>query len=221
MQLGWLRAASQPEEVLSFYRSAPDPFLLPRPERDFRLAVERGQHFIVGRGPRIEAAAGVFDYGHDLPFVELSETRVSDPLRGFGLQRLFLLVRVASVVAFQGPGVLCTCAVDPGNTRSLANVESVGFRPWNAPPPEALASCPECPRRPVSGHRRCCCDFYALPVEQARGAVGAFLAQTAGGVLTLSARLKGTLKLDCSSCLVATDSEVRSALGEFASGSSW
>lgn len=184
------------------------------------MAIRRGQHFIVRRSGAIEAASGVFDYEQNLPYVELSETRVLAPLRGFGLQRTFLRLRIASVVVYQGPSVLITTAVDPGNPHSIRNVTTHGFEPWLSPIDAAFASCPQCPHKPAAV-RRCCCDFYLLPIDRARAAVRELLAQTRAGEIRLMNTRQELLTLECHGCRIATDSEMRAALQDFAERGSW
>ena len=164
-----LRAAKheEAERLLAFYQANRDPFLLPRPFQEFTKSIERGLFFVVvDDEEEIVAASGVFDYGNDRPFVELAETFVAPRVRGFGIQRIFFKLRIASVVLFQGPSVGITTAVDGRNQRSLATALGQGFEGWATPIEEAYASCPACPH--MSTERRCCCDFYVGPSGQSQ-----------------------------------------------------
>jgi len=210
------------EAVIGFYQSSSDPFLLPRPADDFRQAVQRGQHFLVHRDGELVAASGVFDYDANRPFVELSETLVLPPLRGYRLQSLFFRLRVASVVLTQGPGVEITTAIDPANTASLASMKKQGFVPWASAIPEAYASCPTCRNREaaMNAGRQCCCDFYVLPVEQARARVRELLDDSIHGFVDLDGRA-GWLRVDCSGSRVVADDDYRAMLHDFADGATW
>ncbi|HBK56655.1 MAG TPA: hypothetical protein DDZ76_10315 [Xanthomonadales bacterium] len=213
--------AAEGQRVVDFYKRHRDPFLLPRPDTDFERAVARGQHFLVEQDRRIVAASGVFDYSEDSRFVELSETLVLTDLRGFGLQVIFFRLRIASVVAMQGPGIGITTAIDSGNTVSADNMRSQGFVPWAPVAPEAYASCPTCQNRPVGLKQRlCCCDFFLLPVEAARRCVRTLLDETADGEILRRGR-NGTVRLDVSKCRIVADPDHRAALSDFVNGMTW
>lgn len=214
--------------MIDIYESNPHPFLLPRPATDFRRAVARGQHFVVEQHGQIVAASGVFDYTDDRPFVELSETLVLPPLRRRGLQGLFFRLRIASVVVTQGPSIGITTAIDPRNEVSLTSAHSQGFQLWPSVIPEAYASCSTCRNQEAASKmgRPCCCDFYCLPIEQARARVRALLAETTlldeftEGPVDLHGKA-GSLSVDCSGCRVVADHDYRAMLRDFADGASW
>jgi hypothetical protein len=214
-----LRAAkrSEADRLLAFYEANPNPFLLPRPFKEFSTAIERGQFFVVTDGEEIVAASGIFDYGDEQPYVELAETFVAPAARGFGIQRIFFMLRIGSVVLFQGPSVTITTAVDGRNPRSLANAAGQGFERWSDPISEAYASCPTCPNR--SEQPRCCCDFYRLPIVKAREAVRALLDATTAASVQLQHSSGATLKLVCDCPITA--GEQRLALEDFALGTVW
>ncbi len=122
----------------------------------------------------------------------------------------------------QGPAVAITTAIDPGNGVSADNMRKQGFEPWAEVVAEAYASCPDCPNRArvESEQRRCCCDFFLLPVDAARERVRVLLDESAGGVFVLPGR-EGRLRLDASMCRVVMDPDYRGALADFAAGASW
>lgn len=219
-----LRPARQDEgrRVVDFYDKHREPFLLPRPDTDFQRAVARGQHFLLERDDDIAAASGVFDYSEQSRFVELSETLVLEDLRGYGLQGVFFRLRIASVVAMQGTSVGITTAIDPGNGASAHNMLKQGFEPWTEVVSEAYASCPTCMHRSrvESEHRRCCCDFFLLPVEAARERVRILLDESAGSEILLRGK-SGGLRLDVSACRIVSDRDYRAALKDFADGATW
>jgi hypothetical protein len=218
---GRLRDASleEAERVLTFYRANPHKFLLPRPESEFRKAIARGNFLVVEIGERLVAASGIFDYSDGTPYVELAETAVSTEVQGHGLQALFFRQRIATVVVSQGPSVTITTAVDPRNVKSAENARQAGFQPWPQPVPEAYVSCPLCPNRPAaSAGRKCCCDFFCLPVEKAREAVSTALRESESGVLTLTRKTPGLLL--SSECYFVTG-VFRGMLREFADGGTW
>lgn len=215
-----LRAAKREDSdrLLAFYKDNPDRFLLPRPSGEFETAIERGQFFvIVNDAEEIVAASGVFDYEADQPFVELAETSVSKSIRGFGLQSVFFKVRIASVIVYQGPSVGITTAIDGRNKVSLQSAVLQGFEPWTRPLPAAYSNCQMCPSK--NSQRACCCDFYLLPISNARNAVSNLLDETGSGVLMLKNKNGDTIKLRCECAILTGD--VREALGSFVAGETW
>jgi hypothetical protein len=194
-------------------------FLLPRPDSEFKRAIERGNFLLVEIGDRLVAASGIFDYSDDARHVELAETSVAGEVQGHGLQALFFRHRIATVVASQGPSVMITTAVDPRNVISVENARRAGFQPWLKPVPEAYLSCPLCPNRPAaSAGRKCCCDFLYLPIEKAREAVSIALQESESGVLALTRKTPGLLL--SSECHLVMG-PFREMLREFADGGAW
>jgi hypothetical protein len=207
------------DRVLAFYRQNSHRFLLPRPEAQFQNAVTRGNFLLVEIGAKIVAASGIFDYSDAEPYVELAETSVTKAVQGHGLQALFFRHRIASVVVSQGPSVVITTAVDPGNDFSVRNVSQLGFQPWRQPIPEAYLSCPQCRAKPASNSgRKCCCDFYYLPIEKARGAVSAALLESESSELTLMRKAPGLVL--SSECLFLKGA-YREMLRDFVEGRDW
>ena len=223
MQLatGALRPPKREEarRVISFYEANRRQFLLPRPVSDFTNAVERGQHFVIEIGGEIVAASGIFDYGEHLPYVEVSETLAVPLVQGFGLQDLFFRVRFASIVVTQGPAIGITTAVDPKNERSVRTTLKQGFVLWPAPIDAAFDSCLTCPHSVA--HRKCCCDFYLLPLASARAAVSKLLLESAAGEIVLSNKNNDELRIECAGCRFLGEEEIRSMLEEFVAGSTW
>ncbi len=218
---GRLRIArlEEADRVLAFYSQNSHRFLLPRPEAQFQNAVKRGNFLLVEIGATIVAASGIFDYSDGEPYVELAETSVMEAFQGHGLQSLFFRHRIASVVVSEGPSVTITTAVDPGNEVSVRNANKVGFQAWRKPISEAYLSCPQCPAKPLaSTGRKCCCDFYYLPIEKAREAVSAALLETAFGELSITRKTPG-LALS-SECLFMTGG-FRKMLRDFVDGKDW
>lgn len=205
--------------VVNFYEANSREFLLPRPDTDFTGAVARGQHFVIEKDGEIVAASGIFEYGEHLPYVEVSETLTLPPVQGFGLQALFYRVRFASIVVTQGPAIGITTAVDPRNKRSVRTTLKQGFALWSVPIPEAFESCHTCPHSVA--HRKCCCDFYLLPVASARAAVAQLLLESATGEIVLLNKNNDELRIDCAGCRFLGEEEIRSMLEEFVAGSTW
>ena len=151
--------------------------------------------------------------------MEVSETLAVTPVQGFGLQDLFFRVRVASIVVTQGPAIGITTAVDPKNERSVRTTLKQGFTLWPAPIDEAFDSCLTCPHSVA--HRKCCCDFYLLPVASARAAVSKLLLESAAGEIVLSNKNNDQLRIECAGCRFLAEEEIRSMLEEFVAGSTW
>lgn len=222
-----LRTANEGDQksLFNLYRNQNEKFLLPRPENEFTAAIHRGQYFLIEENNQILAASGVFDYSENEPFVELAETYVSPTIRGYGLQELFFHIRIASVVLFQGPSVQITTAIDPKNDRSLTNMNKQGFTKWS-PIPEAYLSCRSCPNKPSKwtiifcNPRKCCCDYYVLPVDQSRIAVSNLLMAFQNGSIRLQSR-EGQVKNLQVTCRILLKPELRLSLHEFAQGDSW
>lgn len=205
--------------VITFYEANSREFLLPRPDTDFRGAVERGQHFVIEKDGEIVAASGIFEYGEQLPYVEVSETLALPPVQGFGLQALFFRVRFASIVVTQGPAIGITTAVDPKNERSVRTTLKQGFALWPAPISEAFESCLACPHSVA--HRKCCCDFYLLPVGSAKAAISKLLLESAAGEIVLTNKNSDELRINYAECRFLAEEEIRSMLEEFVAGSTW
>jgi hypothetical protein len=215
-----LQAANraQADRLTAFYQANNAQFVIPRPYEEFSRAIERGQFFVVtDRNEEIVAASGVFDYSDDAPFVEMADTLVAKHAQGFGLQRLFFRLRIASIVVTQGPSIGITTAVDPANHRSLQTTLEQGFQLWATPIGEAYKSCPNCPNK--AEHRACCCDFYLLPSAKAVEAVRTLLEESNTGLITLASRDRRALELNAS-CAVL-QGEHRAALHEFVAGATW
>jgi hypothetical protein len=164
------------------------------------------------------AASGIFDYSDDTPYVELAETSVAPEVQGYGLQALFIRHRTAKVVVSQGPSVTITTAINPGNDISIRNARKAGFQSWE-PVPEAFLSCPQCPSKPTAhAGRKCCCDFFYLPIDKAREAVSTALQESDSGVLTLT---RNTSELLLTSECYFVTGVFRGMLREFADGGMW
>lgn len=124
--------------------------------------------------------------------------------------------------AMQGPGVGITTAIDPGNRPSAANMRNQGFGPWAEVVPEAYESCSSCPNRTsaTDQRRRCCCDFFLLPLDAARERVRDLLIESANDGFVLRGK-NGTRQLDASKCKIISDEDYRLALSEFADSKIW
>lgn len=95
----------------------------------------------------------------------------------------------------------------------------MGFQTWRKPIPEAYLSCPQCPAKPAAiAGRKCCCDFYYLPIEKAREAVSAALLETESGELNLTRKTPGLVL--SSECLFLTGG-FRKMLRDFVYGHDW
>jgi hypothetical protein len=219
-----LRAAS-PNESARLHKALEkwaDPYVLGRPESDLRAAAETGLFFLVTDpgDSEILGTSAVFSL-RDGEYVEVGTTYVDERLRGFRLQELFFRIRIASIVWSQGTGIQITTAIDPNNERSLRSTRTCGFRDMTELIDEQLAPCIGCTKRPPLGSgRACCCNFYVLPDDAARGAVRALLDQVVNGAATLRNGSGDELELRVTA-KVATDPDARAALAELVAGRTW
>ncbi len=204
----------------NFYAQFSSKYLLPRPDSDFDTAISRGQFFIIEDAQTICAAAGVFDYGDNLPAVELSETCVATNYRGFRMQALLLQIRIASVAVSQGSNVVVTTAIDPRNKISKNNIIKAGFVPWE-PIKAVYSSCPTCKNRPctLKFWRRCCCDYYQLPRHESVRAIRDLINRSNGNNIHLI-KQQNMLSIGVAWKLL-TDHQRRAALQDIANGGHW
>jgi hypothetical protein len=215
---------ARPEEssrIYAFYQEAQDPGVLPRPEADLEQAAEKGLFFVGRSGGKIVAVAGVFDLGLD-PYVELGGTFVAPSVRGFGLQGLLFKLRIAATVVNQGSDARMLTAINPANTPSAKNATKAGFISWTNPASAVLEPCVNCPKRSAAlvANRRCCCDFFVLPDNEARKQVREFLILTQdGSMIDMSGRAGESLTVNIESNLLSQP--YRLALDDFASGQNW
>ena len=84
---------------------------------------------------------------------------------------------------------------------------------------EAFDSCLTCAHSVAP--RKCCCDFYLLPVASARAAVSKLLLESAAGEIVLSNKNNDELRIECAGCRFLAEEEIRSMLEEFVAGSTW
>ncbi len=213
------------EKLKTFYGTYREPYLLPRPAIEFDLAIEKGNYFFLDFNDTIVAASGIFDYDDEGASVELAETCVTRPLRGYGLQDLFFELRTSQISIFQGEDIDVTTAVDPANSISLKNTLKQGFEKWR-PIPAALNSCPSCPNKPGvwayirSGlTRSCCCDFYVLPIDEKRKLASSLLQRydSQGSKITLRNKA-GSLHVMDVACRLLVDEGSYEALRLFSLG---
>lgn len=209
--------AAESARVQSAYDKWGDGYVLPRPEADYRAAAEKGLFFVIEENNDIVAATGVYDLVEGSK-VETGSTYVDTPFRGYGIQQLFFQVRIANVVATQGPNVEITTAVNPENSHSLQNAQRAGFVSM-LPIPEQIAPCVSCPKKAgLPFARACCCDFWTLTIDKRRAVVQGLLDR--GVSIQLSCKAGTTLTVELQG-RIFTDPDTRSALRDFAEGRDW
>lgn len=218
MQEATIRSPGRGEiqRVLDFYKKHPSDYLVPRPRKELRGALSSGRVFTVERDQQILAATAVYSYGTLTAAVELSDTCVSEPIQGYGLQSFFFKLRVMHVIVAEGCSTTITTAIDPGNLRSRENAASQGFLPWT-PPADVQQGCAQCPRRTAA--RSCCCDYFYLPQEHQRAAVSKLLAHIEDSKIVLE-RAGKTLQLTPKCKILCAQSYLETAR-DFANGQSW
>jgi hypothetical protein len=169
----------------------------------------------------LSAMAGVFDLG-PIRYVEVGGTYVDEIVRGFGMQELLFRIRFASVIFMEGPGMGILTAVDPSNKVSTHNALTCGFEEWPNPVPELFEPCESCPKREatLAKGRRCCCEFFLLPIEHARREVQNLLnaADASGTVKKMNKRTGERVGIVIRSQLLT---EHRALLEAFIAGESW
>lgn len=166
---------ARPDEaprLVNFYEKAADPNVLPRPEKEFRLAAEKGAFFVIENEEELIAASGIFEIAPDVhTHAEAGGTYVAPKFWGCGLQSTLIEARVAATVVNLA-GMILVTAVKPTNAPSLGNVvKGAGFELWRTPIKELLIACTTCEQLASLSGRPCCCDFYTLGAEPSRAAV--------------------------------------------------
>lgn len=115
---------ARPDEaprLVNFYEKANDPNVLPRPEKEFRRAAEKGAFFIVETEGELAAASGVFEIAPTVDtHAEAGGTYVMPRFWGCGLQSTLIEARVAAAVVNLAGTILVT-AVKPSNAPSVVS----------------------------------------------------------------------------------------------------
>lgn len=183
---------AKPEDaanVFAFYEHWKWEGVVERSEDSLKKAAEQGLLFLIEADRSIVAASGVFDLT-GVPYVEVGGTLVEPPSRGFGLQSLLFQIRFAGIVANQGwdpskkvwGAVTITTAIKPKNRDSLRGSAKAGFVPWSTPIEQCYEPCSGCKDEDKLhgrlGDRKCCCDFFELPLDAARKEIRSLLLET-------------------------------------------
>jgi hypothetical protein len=145
---GLMRPANERDldNILRFFTEVGDPNVLPRPAEDYRRAVTSGLFYLVEVEGHIAAAAGIFFLREELHSpLEMGSCYVAPVIRGFGIQKLLIRVRVAASVAFLDPDADICTAVKPKNKQSINSILSAGFVPLTQRIPLLLEPCGSCP----------------------------------------------------------------------------
>jgi GNAT superfamily N-acetyltransferase len=168
---------AESEEVLDFLRIAADEKLLPRLADDYRRSIESGLFYKARIDQRTVAVAAVFMLSaRTPPLLEMGSCYVAPDVRGFGLQKLLVRARIASVVALVDPQARILTAITPHNLGSRASILKAGFEPLMEDARLLTELCAYCPSRPgASSDRECCCDFFYIPPRRQRSEIAALL----------------------------------------------
>lgn len=207
------------ERVVAFYKANPDKNILAR-ESAVGTACAQGRLFIVESDAAIVAVSAFFPVGQTL-FAEVGGTRVANGWQGFGLQDVFFWMRFASVAASE-PKTQISTAIDPANTKSMANAQAQGFVIWANPVLDLLSECDPAPGRDGCEKKAtlapgvaCCSAFLLLPRTAQAAAIAKLLQETSkSNVLHLKRKSGETLELSLNSKLV-TDADFREMLTDF------
>lgn len=162
--------------VLALIEKVDTDNVLRRPPEQHHEAIDSGLHFAIWLGDQLVGTGAVF-IENDL--AELGGTAVDRDVKGFGLQRVLLRVRLVAVeVARAARGCTPYTAVSEKNNDSRKNVLRVGGEPWSAPSASAFVPCANCSKRTEIAARgeRCCNQYYIFP-PRSRGAAALKLAE--------------------------------------------
>ena len=175
-----LRAA-RPDDlanILKFFEEANDSNTLSRPRRDYERSVESGGFYLVEVDGDLVAAAGMF-YLKDTDSgpLEMGGCHVAPNYRGFNLQKLLTLPRIAYATLFGDEGGAIYTAIKPDNVHSLNSVTKAGFDLLTQDVPLLIRPCVSCNAHPdANSERTCCCDFFYLPIKARCAALEKLLA---------------------------------------------
>lgn len=165
------------EVILHFLRTANDKNVLKRPAEDYRRAIESGLFYKAEINRRLVAVAAVFMLSERTPpLLEMGSCYILPEARGFGLQKLLVRARIASVVALVDPDARILTAITPHNLGSRRSILKAGFEPLMEDARLLIELCAYCTSRPAaSSGRECCCDFFHIPRERQRSEIRALL----------------------------------------------
>ncbi len=202
-------------EALDFLRVAADRKLLPRPAGDYSRAIASGLFYTARVDRRLAAVAAVFMLSKRTPpLLEMGSCFVAPEFRGFGLQKLLVRARIASVIALVDPEARILTAITPHNLGSRASILKAGFEPLTEDARLLIELCAYCPSRPgASSDRECCCDFFYIPPHRQRSEIAALLQP---GPVTVS-RANGEIMSVEMDIDVLKDARRRAALEAFVS----
>lgn len=152
--------------ILRFFEDANDPNVLPRPKEDYQRSVESGGFYLIEVDGQLVAAAGVFYLNeYDIGPLEMGACYVVPAFRGFKLQKLLVLPRVAYATILDDEDAPIYTAIKPDNLPSRKSVMGVGFEPLQEHVPLLFEPCAACKSQPdSSSDRKCCCDFFHIPM---------------------------------------------------------
>ncbi len=204
---------SDAEAVLGLLRGAGDEKLLPRPDEDYRRAIEKGLFCVARSDCKLIAVAGAFVLSDVAPvLVEMGSCYVAPAFRGFGLQKLLVRARIAAVAAVVDRDARILTAITPENLGSRASVLKAGFEPLTEDPRLLTELCAYCAARPgATSARLCCCDFFYIPRDRQRAEIAAILQK---GPVTV-ARANGE-RMTVAMAIAALREPYRAALASFA-----
>lgn len=165
------------------------PAPIPHSAAEYERSAQQGLLFAITEASAFRAVSGVFELSGGRHF-ELGGTYVVPALRGFGLQRLVIQVRLAAVTRVLPPKVEVLTAIRRSNEHSIQNAKAAGFVPWPDPVPCVYAVCSACDRRtPEPPPAGCCCEVLIAPRE-AMVAAAATLSASQRSVLLNSRELR-------------------------------
>jgi hypothetical protein len=201
------------ELILHFLRIANDKNVLGRPTEDYRQAVESGLFYKAEMNRQLIGVAAVFMLSERPPaLLEMGSCYIVPELRGFGLQKLLVRARIASVVARVDPDAKILTAISPNNLGSRRSILKAGFEPLTEDARLLIELCAYCTSRPAaSSGRECCCDFFYIPRQRQRSEIRALLKP---GLVTVSRGSHETMTV-ATHIDVLKDPHLRAALEAF------
>ncbi len=162
--------SKQTARIATFLKKNPSKHVLTRP-KEIEKAAGEGLYFVLEAEGSICGAAGVFDLNPGA--VEMGGARIVPPAQGFGLQRLLQAMRIAKATLNHAGAYAIITAIDPSNDKSNKTTMRSGFQIWKSPDEDVYDACSGCAKKQegLLGSRRCCCDFYELPLEARANAI--------------------------------------------------
>jgi hypothetical protein len=202
---------SEIHEADAFWQEHRSEFLQPRPLGVLYAAAQKGGIFALELAGRIVACSATLPREH-LPLVELSDTLVVSPFRGFRLQpRLLTPVRVAQALMAEH-GAEIAMIIDRNNATSMRNCKSSGFFPWAEPPLPVLETMGLAGPGGAAGY-----ELLRLPAASAWHGVAELLQRLGTGTTLTLRRGPDVLEVELELVLFR-DTDARTALEKAAAG---